>query len=366
MSAHDVKYMQRCLDLARKGAGLVSPNPMVGCVIVKGGRRIAEGFHRKYGEDHAEQRALRNARTSPEGATLYVNLEPCSHYGKTPPCADAIIRAGIVRVVIGMRDPNPVVAGRGIALLRGAGIVVDEGILGDACRDLNRFFIKYITTRMPYVLVKIAQSVDGYIAGGDRNEWITGKQSRSMVHEWRSRYDAVLVGAGTVRTDNPLLTVRHVGGRNPLRVVVDGGMNSNPRAHVFSDRNAHETLLIVEERVYYRKHTARAEFERKRCTVVTIRGKAPGVLSFSEVFRALGLMGIASVLVEGGAEVFRKVLEEKLADELAVFISPRPLHRGLKVFGNPGTSGEPLRYNLLAPTVQEIGGDRLIRGMIGY
>ncbi len=366
MTEIDNKFMRRCLELAREGSGFVSPNPMVGCVIVKNGRVVSEGYHERCGELHAERIALQKAESSVHGGTMYVNLEPCAHFGKTPPCVDAVIKSGVTRVVVGIEDPNPIVVGNGIAKLRDAGIDVTVGVLEDECRELNKFFLKYITTRMPYVLIKIAQSVDGFIAGGSRNEWITSKQSRTMVHEWRTHYDAVLVGAGTVKVDNPSLTVRHVKGRNPLRVVVDGNLNSNPRAHIFCDKFAGDTLLVVEESMFYTKNSARKEFEKKKCTIVTVRGDVKGSLKFSHVFRALGLMGITSVMVEGGAHVFRKVLEEKLADELAVFISPKLLHGTLLTFGNITKGLIPLNYDLTSVAIEKVGKDSLIHGKIHY
>lgn len=187
----DTNYILRCLEFARRGSGVVSPNPMVGCVIVKNGNVIGEGYHQRYGGLHAERNAFRNAKTSVRGATLYVNLEPCLHYGKTPPCVDAIIESGIRRVVVGTLDPNPLVAGRGVKILRESGMDVKVGVKEDECKELNKTFFKYIRTGRPYILVKIAQTLDGYIASKNHPGWITSPASRKLVHRWRSEYDAL-------------------------------------------------------------------------------------------------------------------------------------------------------------------------------
>src|SRR5437660_11091013 len=217
-STHEI-FMLECLSLAARGAGHVSPNPLVGCVIVKRGRVIGRGFHRRFGSPHAEVNAIRSAHEPVRGATLYVNLEPCHIYGKTPPCTDLIIESGIAHVVVGMKDPNPRMKGRGIRNLRRAGIRVTMGILERECRRINEFFARFITTGLPFVTLKIAQSLDGKI-GGSKVGWITGRASGKLVHMLRSRHDAVLVGAGTVVKDNPRLTVRHIRGRNPVRIVL--------------------------------------------------------------------------------------------------------------------------------------------------
>src|SRR5258706_309746 len=210
-SATDELYMLECLALARRGAGSVSPNPMVGCVIVKKGIVIGRGYHRRFGGPHAEVNAIRSSAAPVRGSTLYVNLEPCNHQGKTPPCTELIIRSKIARVVVGTTDPNPLVSGGGIRRLRRAGVKVSVGLLEEECLRLNEFFFKYITTRLPFVTLKVAQTLDGKIAAPKSfPRWITGRQSRRHVHTLRSQYDAVMVGAGTVLADNPRLTVRNV------------------------------------------------------------------------------------------------------------------------------------------------------------
>jgi diaminohydroxyphosphoribosylaminopyrimidine deaminase / 5-amino-6-(5-phosphoribosylamino)uracil reductase len=360
----DSRYIQRCLDLAPRGAGSVSPNPMVGCVIVKGGNVVGEGYHQRFGGPHAERVALSRAKISVRGATLYVNLEPCSHYGKTPPCVDVIIESGIRRVVVGVLDPNPIIAGRGVKILRDAGIDVTIGVKEDECRDINKVFFKYIRTHRPYILLKIAQTLDGYIASKNHPGWITSPSSRKLVHKWRGEYDAVLIGAGTVNADNPSLTVRYVRGRQPLRIVVDGKLSSDPRAHIFNDRHAEKTYLIAEEQ-YLRYHRKKQKvFEKKKIVLVSLRGKRRGVLSFSEIFRALSLIGISSVIVEGGAEVFRHVAAENLADELAIFIAPTMFHQGIPAFGDRKANGMYTPLKLTSPVVTPVGRDVLLQGKL--
>ena len=220
--------MRMALSLALQGAGRTSPNPMVGAVLARGRKVIATGYHQRAGGDHAEIVALKRAGARAKGATLYLNLEPCSHFGRTPPCADAVIRAGVMRGVVGMADPNPLVSGRGIRKLRQAGVQVDVGLLREECRRLNEAFCKHITRRLPFVILKLAASLDGKIAtsSGD-SQWITGEAARRHVHSLRNQVDAVLVGAGTVIADDPQLPCRIPGGRNPLRVVVDGRLRNN-------------------------------------------------------------------------------------------------------------------------------------------
>lgn len=360
----DTRYIKRCLDLARRGSGSVSPNPMVGCVVVKSGKVIGEGYHQRFGGHHAERNALENAKTSVRGAVLYVNLEPCSHYGKTPPCVDVIIESGIRRVIVGMLDPNPLVAGRGVKILREAGIEVSVGTMEDECREFNKAFFKYIRTGLPYVVVKIAQTLDGYIASKIHPGWITSPQSRKLVHQWRSEYDAVLIGAGTVNADNPSLTVRQVKGRQPFRIVVDGTLISDPAARIYNDRHVEKTYLVCEERYLRSQVKKRKAFENKGVVLVSLRGQRNGMISFKEIFRALGLIGISSVLVEGGGEVFRQVMGQNLADELALFVAPVMFHQGIPAFGFQKHNEKYVPFHLKSAEITPIGRDVLLRGKL--
>ncbi|MBI3192960.1 MAG: bifunctional diaminohydroxyphosphoribosylaminopyrimidine deaminase/5-amino-6-(5-phosphoribosylamino)uracil reductase RibD, partial [Ignavibacteriae bacterium] len=236
MKNFDIKYIKQCLTLARKGAGSVSPNPMVGCVIVKNGKVIGTGYHQKFGEPHAEVHAINSAKESVNGATVYVNLEPCNYFGKTPPCTKLLIKSKIKRVVVGMLDPNLKVSGKGINQLQKAGIEVIAGVLEDEAKKLNEAFTKYIQTNRPFVTLKIAQTLDGKIADKNRkSQWITGAASLKYVHQLRVENDAVLVGAGTIKADDSLLTVREVEGRNPIRIIIDGNFNVSEDARIFHD-----------------------------------------------------------------------------------------------------------------------------------
>jgi diaminohydroxyphosphoribosylaminopyrimidine deaminase/5-amino-6-(5-phosphoribosylamino)uracil reductase len=347
-TSFDDIYMLECITLARNGAGWVSPNPMVGAVIVKNGKLLGKGYHREFGSAHAEVDAIRSAKHGLHGSTLYVNLEPCSHFGKTPPCTDLIVSSGIKEVVIGMRDPNRLVNGRGVRELRGAGIKVREGICLDECRRLNEAFTKFITTGRPFVALKIAQTLDGKIADMQkRSRWITGAASRGLVHRLRSQYDAVLVGAVTVRHDNPLLTVRGHRGRNPLRIIIDGRFTAPLTSRVFKRSSSSRTLVIAAHSFLRRQEVKRLALERNGVEVIGLPSKHNGRLSLRSVVNELGSRGIASVLVEGGASMFSGFVSEQLADKVIVFTAPKLLGAGLNAFAHlPGRRmGKEIKLN---------------------
>ena len=232
----DESYIQLAIEIAKKGAGSVSPNPLVGCVIIKDNKIIGAGYHQKFGEEHAEINAINSSAESVEGSTLYVNLEPCRHHGKTTPCVDRIIKEKIKRVVIGTLDVNPLVSGNGVKALKKAGVDVKVGVLEKECFELNKFFFKYITSKLPYVTLKASQTLDGMIADKNKNsEWISSKESIKYVHWLRASYDAVLFGSDTAKIDNPKLTVRMVEGRNPYRVVLDSNLNLKTDLYLFKN-----------------------------------------------------------------------------------------------------------------------------------
>ena len=318
----DIEYMRRAMELAERGVGFTNPNPMVGAVIVKGGKVIGEGWHERYGEWHAERNAFKNCTVSAEGATMYVTLEPCCHYGKTPPCTEAIIEHGIARVVIGMEDPNPLVAGKGIALLREAGIEVVCGIEEEALREQNRVFLKYISTRLPWVALKAAMTLDGKIATrtGD-SKWITGAESRAYVHELRHRFMAILVGIGTVVADDPLLNCRIEGRgvRQPIRVVVDSNARLALESQLVQTAGVYRTIVAYtrfapEERV---KALREAGVEMLLC------GEKEGLVDVRNLLEQLGQFGIDSILLEGGGSLNYTFLTEGLVDELYAFTAPK-------------------------------------------
>ncbi len=327
MSRHDStqldrRYLRMACRLAAKAAGRTSPNPMVGAVLASGNKVIATGYHRFAGGDHAEIVALKHAGSKARGATLYINLEPCSHYGRTPPCTDALIGAGIKEVVAGMTDPNPLVAGRGFRQLRRAGIRVSHGLLEQECRLLNEAFIKYITRRLPFVTLKLAASLDGKIAAvtGDAR-WISGSASRKRVHQLRNHVDAVLVGAETVITDDPQLTCRILGGRNPWRVVLDGRLRIPLSARLLRHPDADKTIVVTSDTAPSRKVRALQAAGVHVWQFAVRRGEIP----WRSVLRRLAESGIVSVLVEGGARVAASALKAGAVDKILFFYAPKIL-----------------------------------------
>lgn len=344
-------YMRMALDLARQGEGKVSPNPMVGCVVVKDGRVIAKGYHEKYGGFHAERNALLHCTEDTQGAELYVNLEPCCHHGKTPPCTDIILQKKISKVYVGCLDSNPKVAGKGVAILRDHGVQVETGILEEECRELNEVFFHYMEKHMPFVAMKYAMTLDGKIAceTGD-SRWVTGEEARSYVQRMRNRYRGIMAGIGTVQIDNPLLNCRMQGGRNPVRIVCDtclriprdsqvvqtaGEIETivawNPRAardfrqlqdtkasDALSGDNKIKALEQMEETVEYltSKGIVLLESPLKK------EGEKPE-LDLRELFGQLGTQGIDSILLEGGGTLNASVLRENLVQRVYAFIAPK-------------------------------------------
>lgn len=325
MHTADLKYMKRALTLARKGIGKTSPNPAVGCVIVKDGTVIGEGWHKKAGGPHAEIHALEMAGAAARGADVYVTLEPCCHTGKTPPCSEALIKAGVKRVIAGMSDPNPQVSGGGLAALKQAGITTSCGLLESDCRAINRPFIKHVTTSLPYVTYKCAMTLDGNIATiTGESRWISCEESRKYVHRMRARMDAVMVGVDTVLADNPQLTVRHVRGKNPLRVIVDTRLRTPESVIVLSDRHASKTFIATTE-TNPRVH---ARYLKQGATIV-VCDEYDGRVSMKDLLQKLGTMGVQSILLEGGSRLAGDMLQHGLIDELVFFVAP-------KIIGNNG------------------------------
>ena len=329
--------MQRALSLAEKGRGYVSPNPMVGCVVVsKEGDLIGEGFHERFGKEHAEVLALRSVKNDSqlEGATVYVTLEPCSHHGKTPPCADLLASKPLERVVVAMTDPTEKVNGKGLKRIRDEGIKVDEGLLEDEARKLNEAWIHHNELGRPFVTLKIAQTADGYIAApnGD-SKWISSKASRERVHRWRSRQDAVMVGRNTALHDNPSLTVRMVEGRQPKRVVIDGPFELPRNLNLFSDQFEEKTIIITHNK---QKSQAEADPMLKMLQSNYFRGEIiqvdeqNGHVRLKQALRSLGDLGITSLLVEGGQQLSSALLKKGLVDRLQLFIAPKILGGGTK------------------------------------
>jgi len=315
------RYMRRCLELARQGAGRVSPNPMVGALLVADGVIIGEGYHHHFGALHAEAEAIASVidQQRLRDATLYVSLEPCGHFGKTPPCSQLIIEKGIPRVVIGCGDPNPDVSGKGVAQLRAAGVSVTEGVLEDECRRANEAFIKSHTLGLPFVTIKLAQTLDGKIATTlGASHWITGEAARSEVHRMRSIHDAILIGEATVTADDAHLTVRHCAGRNPLRVVLDRHLRLSPEAKIFD--TAAPTILFASSSW---ERLPKAELFRQRGVTVLFVEEHAGELDLRQVLHELHQRHILSVMVEGGSRLSASFIRAGLADKITMFIAPK-------------------------------------------
>ncbi len=326
----DELYMQRALELAQLGQGSVSPNPMVGCVVVHKGRIIGEGWHQKYGQAHAEVNAL-NSVTEREllpESTVYVTLEPCSHYGKTPPCADRLIHEGVKRVVICNDDPNPLVAGRGIQKLRDAGIGVTTGVLASKGRFVNRRFFTYFEQNRPYVILKWAETFDGFLAGPDYQPLhISNALSRRLLHKWRTQEDAFLVGTNTVRYDDPQLNVRLWKGKNPVRVTLDRALSLPPTAQFFDDSQS--TLIYSTSE---RQATSATEWI------------VPEEWTISSIIKDLRTRSIQSLVVEGGTRLLNSFIAENLWDEIRVFRSSNRIHEGIPA---PLFPAQPVSQELL-------------------
>lgn len=314
----DEEYMCEALRIAANAKGRTSPNPMVGAVIVKDGKIIAEGWHRQAGTPHAEIHALNMAGELAKGATLYVTLEPCSHFGRTPPCANAIVETGIKRVVAAMSDPNPKVAGRGLQILRDVGIEVEVGICEDEARKLNEVFLKWVTTGKPFVTLKTAMSLDGKIATSTgQSQWITSEASRRRVHELRDIHDGIMVGIGTILADNPSLTTRIEGGKNPIRIIVDSNAKMPLNSNVVTDGQS-KTIIAVTKNA----PTARLLSLTSAGVEIIVAGDGAHV-DLNLLMNELARREITSIFVEGGGTLNFSLLEAGLVDKVYAFIAPK-------------------------------------------
>ncbi|PKK82890.1 MAG: riboflavin biosynthesis protein RibD [candidate division Zixibacteria bacterium HGW-Zixibacteria-1] len=334
------RFMALALELARQGGGKTSPNPMVGAVIVKNGRIVGRGYHKKAGTPHAEIHALNEAGSKARGGILYVTLEPCCHYGRTKPCADEIIRSGISEVFYSMLDPNPLVSGKGAARFKKAGIKVTSGILRHEAELLNEVYVKYIKTGIPFVILKTAQTLDGRItASGGDSKWITGTKARKMGHQLRAWCDAVAVGGGTARIDNPELTVRLVKGKNPYRIILTHSAKLPKSLKLFGNNNDAKTILATTDRNGNR-------IKAKNLIVWSIRGK-DGKLSLTDFLEKAGQFGITSILIEGGATLATAFLKAGLVDKHYIFMAPKIIGRGIEAVGdlNIKKIGDGIGYN---------------------
>jgi len=362
--------MRLALREAEKGQGRTSPNPAVGAVLVQGGKVIGRGHHARAGAPHAEVMALRDAGARAAGADLYTTLEPCDHFGKTPPCSRAILDAGVRRVFVGSRDPNPVVKGRGVARLRRAGVEVVQGVLREACDALNAPWFRFITAGRPFVTLKVAATLDGKIATrtGD-SRWVTGPEARLRVHQLRDQVDAVLVGAGTARQDDPALTSRlpSGAGRDPIRVVLDADLRLPTKLGLFHSKSPAPTWvahLAEPRRTVRRRPRLGPGVELLPC-----RGRK-GRIDLGDLLTKLAGRGVTHLLVEGGAQVFGSFLSRQLADRVLVFVAPKIVGGdGLSWAGGAGALGVRTMdqaISLREPSVERLGDDWLVTGIPAY
>ena len=330
----DIEYMQRAIALAKKGAGFVNPNPMVGCVVVKDNEIIAEGYHEYYGGFHAERNALTHTISDCKDTILYVTLEPCCHHGKTPPCTDIIIEKGIKKVVVGLLDPNPLVSGKGVSILQNAGIEVVTGVEEDKIKELNKVFLKYIKTKRPYVILKTAMTLDGKIASytGD-SKWITNEKSRKLVHKLRSEMMGIVAGIGTVKADNPMLNCRLEGQqttdnrqqsvRQPIRIIVDTKASISLDSNIVKTANEYRTILAVGQQTTDNSQQSKInELESFNVEILQCEEK-DGRVDINDLMIKLGEKGIDSLLLEGGSCLNAAFLEAGCVDEVYAFIAPK-------------------------------------------
>jgi len=347
--------MQRCIELARNGLDNVAPNPVVGCVIVSNGKIIGEGYHRKYGEAHAEVNAINSVKDKEnlKTATLYVNLEPCCYHGKTPPCTDLIIRHKIPKAVIGCTDPAPKVSGKGIEQLKGAGCKVTYGTLERECKELNRRFFTFNEKKRPYIMLKWAQTMDGFITNGKGEPaWISNELSHTLVHKWRSEEQAIMVGTNTAHLDNPQLNVREWSGKNPLRVVLDKTLRLSKDLHLF-DRSIPTVVF-----------TSCEKKSQKNLEYVNIDFKNPII---PQILEELYRREIQSIIIEGGAELLNSFIKNDIWDEMRVFIGNKIFGNGIKAPELPGPTPIPgarevptHRNSNIGFKKEDIAGDELL------
>jgi len=365
MTHTDTHYMKEALELAKKGYGQTSPNPMVGAVIVSNGQIVGRGWHKKAGGPHAEINAIADAKDRTKGSTIYVTLEPCNHHGRTPPCTQAILAAGIARVVCAMADPNPGVAGGGADFLSSRGIEVKMDVCRDEALRLNEFFIQYIKTRRPFVLLKCASTLDGKIAAftGD-SKWVTGPESRARVHEIRNGVDAILVGINTVKTDDPSLTTRLKTGRgkDPVRVILDTSLCMPETAKMLHQRSDALTLIATGNDIDMDKA---ARLEKKGVKILHLPDNQTRGIDLNALLDQLGQMEIASLLVEGGSRVAGSFLRGALVDKICFFYAPKILAgEGIPICSGPGPRSMASALLVKNMETEKIGDDILIQGYL--
>ncbi|WP_195990171.1 bifunctional diaminohydroxyphosphoribosylaminopyrimidine deaminase/5-amino-6-(5-phosphoribosylamino)uracil reductase RibD [Clostridium sp. D53t1_180928_C8] len=355
-------FMKKAIELARKGVGKVNPNPLVGSIIVKNGKIIGEGYHENYGEDHAEVNAFKSLKEDPSGATIYVTLEPCSHCGKTPPCADKIIENKISKVVIGMVDPNPLVAGNGIEKLKNAGIEVEVGVLESECIKLNEVFLKYIIAKRPFVVLKAAMSIDGKISTKTgESKWISCEESRLQVHKLRNKLSGIMVGVNTVIKDNPELTCRLESGNSPIRIIVDSTLRIPFNSKVLNNKD-NKTIIATTNKA----DMSKVEEISKMNAKVLIIDEKDGRVDLNKLMAKLGELNIDSILLEGGAILNYSALEEKIVDKVMMYISPKIIggEESKTPIGGYGIDKLNNAFKLKNIKTSIVGADILVEGYI--
>ena len=354
----DKMYMRQALWLAEKGKGRVNPNPLVGAVLVRRGKVVGEGYHEYYGGPHAERVALKQAGKLAKGATLYVTLEPCCHYGKTPPCTEAIIESGVRKVVAATLDPNPLVAGQGIAKLLEAGVEVSVGLLKEQSEKLNRVFNHYMNTKRPLVRMKYAMTMDGKIAtASGKARWVTGEAARKKVHETRAELSGIMVGSGTVHADDPLLTCRLPGGRDPVRIICDSRLSISKESRIVQTAGEVPTFLA---------HCGPpgekgAELEKRGLTLLRV-GQKEGRIDLAELLPLLGAKGVDSLLLEGGAALNESMLRAGLVDEVHLYLAPKVWggEMAKTPVGGLGIDDPSEGYGFSLKDVERVGEDLLL------
>ena len=358
----DELYMRQALTLAKKGCGWVNPNPMVGAVIVKNGQIIGSGYHQKYGDLHAERNALASCRESPKDATMYVTLEPCCHYGKTGPCTTAILQSGIRRVVIGSKDPNPLVCGKGIQELEKAGIQVTTGVLKEECNRLNTTFFHFIQTKTPYITMKYAMTLDGKIAAasGD-SQWITGEKARFHVHQTRHQYSGIMIGVGTVLLDDPLLTCRLPESRNPVRIICDTALRTPLTSRLVA--TAREIPLILATCCTAPEKLL--PYQQSGCQILTLPS-VDGHVDLRELCRRLGSQKIDSILLEGGTTLNWSALNDGIVQNIQAYIAPKLLggDKAKSPIGGEGVQNLSHAWKLAPFSIKPLGEDLLLESEV--
>ena len=351
------KYMEMTVKLAERGKGSTSPNPMVGCIIVKRGRIVGKGYHKKAGTEHAEVLAIAEAGKKAVNSTMYVNLEPCSHWGRTPPCTEKIVEAGVREVIIGMKDANPLVDG--FRELKFRGVKTKIGILEREAKKLNEVYTKYMKTKRPFVILKVAMSLDGKIATATgSSKYITSKEARTYVHQLRSEVDAVMVGLNTVLRDNPELTPRLVKGKDPLKIVVDSKLKIPKNCNLMKE----PTKLVIAATNKASKNDIK-KLQHKGATVIITKSKN-GMVDLQELIKQLGKHEITSVMIEGGSQLNSTAIKEGVVDKVLIFTAPKLIGNGIGAIGSLGIKKINNAINLKNPVCRRIGKDMMVEGYL--